>query len=118
MIKEMVFNEIVTFEYIMWRKSYISGEIKVLIDIIEDYGKSGIGKIIDVIEVKNAYFYDDYTDLHGGIDSFCKKATLDEVRNMIINKEGKFEYIERAKPPINRFKLKDQIPIDLKPKDI
>ncbi|MDH5806425.1 MAG: hypothetical protein QXW62_06090 [Candidatus Methanomethylicaceae archaeon] len=111
-IKEEVFHEIITFEYIMWRKSHISGEIRVLMEILEE--ESGKAKIIDVLEAKNSFFYDDYTDLHGGIDSFCKKATLEEIKNILVGKEGTFKYDNRFNPPIHIFKLKDQIPINLK----
>ncbi|MCS7098158.1 MAG: hypothetical protein NZ922_04200 [Candidatus Methanomethyliaceae archaeon] len=113
-IKEEIFHEIITFEYIMWRKSYIGGEIKLLLEVLENQGKSGRARIIDVKEAKRPYLYDDYTDLHGGIDSFCKKATLEEIKSILIGKEGFFKYDERFSPPINIFKLKDQIPINLK----
>lgn len=113
-VKEETFHEIITFEYIMWRKSYISGEIKILMEVLEEEGKSGKARIIDVIEAKNSFFYDDYTDLHGGIDSFCKKAKLEEIKSMLVGKEGFFKHDDRFDPPINVFKLKDQIPINLK----
>lgn len=113
-IREEIFHEIITFEYIMWRKSYISGEIKILMEVLEEEEKSGKAKIIDVIEAKNTFFYDDYTDLHGGIDSFRKKATLEEIKNMLIGKEGSFKYDNRFDPPVHIFKLKDQVPISLK----
>jgi len=114
-LKEDIFTEIVTFEYIMWRKSYIGGEIKVLLDVTEDMGMMGRGKILDVLSAQRPYLYDDYTDLHGGIDSFSRRTTLDEIKTMLIGREGTFEHDESTIPPTHRFKLKDQFPLEIKP---
>jgi hypothetical protein len=115
-VKEDTFTEIVTFEYIMWRKSYIGGEIRVLLDVTEETGRTGKGKILDVLSAQRPYLYDDYTDLHGGIDSFCKRTTLEEIRSMLVGREGTFEHDEKTIPPTHCFKLKEQFPLDIKPK--
>ncbi|NHV59873.1 MAG: hypothetical protein HA492_00495 [Candidatus Verstraetearchaeota archaeon] len=115
-LKEDTFTEIVTFEYIMWRKSYIGGIIRVLLDVTEETGKSGKGKILDILSAQRPYLYDDYTDLHGGIDSFCKRTTLEEIKSMLVGQEGTFEHDEKTIPPTHCFKLKEQFPLDIKPK--
>lgn len=115
-LKEDTFTQIVTYEYIMWRKSYICGEIKVLLDVIEDHGATGTAKIVDIISVQRPYLYDDYTDLHGGIDSFSKRSSLEEIKSMVLGREGTFEHDDRTIPPTHCFKLKEQFPIDIKPK--
>ncbi|MGQ9759825.1 MAG: hypothetical protein ACUVQ5_04580 [Candidatus Methanomethylicaceae archaeon] len=114
-LKEDTFTEIVTFEYIMWRKSYIGGQIKLLLDVSEDNGTSGKGSIVDVLEVQRPYLYDDYTDLHGGIDSLCRRTTIEEIKSLILGREGTFEHDDRTIPPTHRFKLKEQFPLDIKP---
>jgi hypothetical protein len=115
-LKEDTFTDIVTFEYIMWRKSYIGGIIRVLLDVTEETGKSGKGKILDILSAQRPYLYDDYTDLHGGIDSFCKRTTLEEIKSMLVGQEGTFEHDEKTIPPTHCFKLKEQFPLDIKPK--
>lgn len=115
-IKEDTFTEIVTFEYVMWRKSYIGGQIRVLLEVSEDKGTSGKGIILDVLSVQRPFLYDDYTDLHGGIDSLCRRTTIEEIKSLIVGREGTFEHDDKTIPPTHRFKLKDPLPLDIKPK--
>ncbi|GEM_PF-1026444 len=116
MIREHVLTEIVTFEYIMWRKSYISGEMRALIDEGADSTvSSGSGKLVDIVSGSRLMLNDDYTDLHGGVDCFTKRVTLEEVKKMVNGEEGTFLHDEKSIPPTHQFKLKEPYPINIQP---
>jgi hypothetical protein len=118
-LREHTFNEIVTFEYPMWRRSYISGTIKAMVEESEsDQDRltgTGKGKIVEIISANKPRLYDDYTDLHGGIDSVTKTTTCDEIKAMVEGKEGSFNHDEKAFSPCHKFTLKDQMPLEIKP---
>jgi hypothetical protein len=67
-LKEHTFTQITTFEYIMWRKSDISGTMVVRVDEaeVDPQSNSGKGRIVEIVSGKNLRLNDDYTDLHGG----------------------------------------------------
>lgn len=117
MLREHIFTELVTYEFIMWRKSYASGRFRVLVDETEwdESHQNGRGKIVEVIEAERPKLNDDYTDLHGGIDSLTRNTTLDEIKKMFEGREGTFTHYEGSIPPTHRFKLKDQFPLEIKP---
>ncbi|MDI9644251.1 MAG: hypothetical protein QFX35_03400 [Candidatus Verstraetearchaeota archaeon] len=117
MIREHMFTEIVTYECVMWRKSYASGTFKVLVEETEsdELHLNGKGKIVQIIEAERPRLNDDYTDLHGGIDSLTRSTTLEEVKKLFEGKEGTFMHYEKSIPPTHRFTLKDQFPIEIKP---
>ncbi len=116
-LKEHNFTQITTFEFIMWRKSYISGMMIVKVDEAEFDPKTntGKGKIIEVVSGKNLRLNDDYTDLHGGIDCISSPTSLEEVKRMVEGKEGSFEHYEKSVPPTHEFKLKEQFKLDIRP---
>lgn len=116
-LKEHTFTQITTFEYIMWRKSYISGTMVVKVDETEfdPQTNTGKGRIVEVVSGKNLRLNDDYTDLHGGVDCLNAQTTLEEVKRMVEGKEGTFEHYEKSVPPTHEFKLKEQMRLDLCP---
>jgi hypothetical protein len=116
-LKEHTFTQITTFEYIMWRKSYISGVMVVKVDEAEfdPLTNTGKGKIVEVVSGKNLRLNDDYTDLHGGLDCLTAQATLDDVKRMVEGKEGTFEHYEKSVPPTHEFKLNEQFSLDICP---
>lgn len=116
-LKEHTFTQITTFEYIMWRKSYISGTMVVKVDETEFDPKTntGKGRIVEVVSGKNLRLNDDYTDLHGGVDCLKAQTTLEEVKRMVEGKEGTFEHYEKSVPPTHEFKLKEQMRLNLCP---
>ena len=116
-LKEHTFTQITTFEYIMWRKSYISGVMVVKVDEAEfdPLTNTGKGKIVEVVSGKNLRLNDDYTDLHGGLDCLTAQATLDDVKRMVEGQEGTFEHYEKSVPPTHEFKLNEQFSLDICP---
>ena len=120
-LKEHTFAEITTYEYPMWRRSYISGAIKAVVDEIEAEAESekgcqkGRGKLVEIISIQRPKLYDDYTDLHGGVDSISRSATLEEVKKMVEGKEGIFIHEEKIIPPRHMFTIKEQFPLEIKP---
>ncbi len=117
MIREHVFTEMVTYECVMWRKSYASGTFKVLVDETEwdEPHLNGKGRIVQILEAERPRLNDDYTDLHGGIDSLTKSSNLEEVKKLFEGKEGSFMHYEKSIPPTHRFTLKEQFPLEIKP---
>ena len=111
------FTSIVTYEFVMWRKSYIAGTIVAKVDVAESDkdSKQGSGRLVEVVSAARPKLYDDYTDLHGGIDSLTNPVTLEEIKKMVEGKEGAFSHDERMIPPEHQFKLKEQFPLNLKP---
>src|SRR5512136_2243012 len=116
-LKEHTFTQITTFEYIMWRKSYISGMMVVKVDEadFDPLTNTGRGKIVEVVSGRNLRLNDDYTDLHGGLDCLTAQTTLDDVKRMVEGKEGTFEHYEKSVPPTHEFRLKEQFRLDICP---
>jgi hypothetical protein len=116
-LKEHIFTQITTFEYIMWRKSYISGTMVVKVDELEfdPATNTGRGKIMEVVSGKNLKLNDDYTDLHGGVDCLASPTTLDDVKKMVEGRDGTFEHYEKSVPPTHEFRLKEQFPLKICP---
>ena len=116
-LKEHSFTQITTYEYSMWRKSYISGTMVVKVDETEfdPQTNQGRGTIVEVLSGKGLKLNDNYTDLHGGLDCFTAQTTLDDLKKMVDGKEGSFEHYEKSIPPTHEFKLMEQFPIEIKP---
>ena len=116
-LKEHSFTQITTYEYPMWRKSYISGTMVVKVDETEfdPQTNQGRGTIVEVLSGKGLKLNDNYTDLHGGLDCFTAQTTLDDLKKMVEGKVGSFEHYEKSIPPTHEFKLKEQFPIEIKP---
>ncbi len=116
-IQEHNLTEIVTYEFVAWRKCYIAGTITAKIDVTESNERctQGSGKIVEIVSVVRPKLYDDYTDLHGGVDSICNSTTLEDIKKMVEGKEGTFSHDERMIPPEHQFKLKEQFPLKLQP---
>jgi len=116
-LQEHTFTSIVTYEFIAWRKCYIAGTIVAKVDVSEcdEECKQGSGRLVEIVSVDRPKLYDDYTDLHGGIDTITNPVTLDEIKKMVEGKEGTFSHIETMIPPQHQFKLNEQFPLDLKP---
>uniref|UniRef100_A0A7C3J4T4 Uncharacterized protein n=1 Tax=Candidatus Methanomethylicus mesodigestus TaxID=1867258 RepID=A0A7C3J4T4_9CREN len=113
--REHTFCEIVTFDYPMWRKSYAAGTFRAIVEEYEGSEKAGRGKIVKILSVERPKLYDDYTDLHGGVDSLSKSTTAEDIKKLFEGKEGTYEHDEGYLPPRHMFKLKDQFPIEIKP---
>jgi hypothetical protein len=101
----------------MWRKSYVSGTMVIIVDEAEfdPQTNRGKGRIVALVSGENLRLNDDYTDLHGGIDCLTAKTTLDDVKKMVEEKEETFEHYERSFPPTHEFKLNEQIRLEIKP---
>lgn len=114
-LKEHNFTQITTFEYIMWRKCYISGKMVVKVDETEfdPLINTGRGRIAEAVSGKDLKLNDDYTDLHGGLDCLSVKTTLDDAKRMVKGDEGTFEHYEKSVPPTHEFKLKEQFRLDI-----
>jgi hypothetical protein len=116
-LKEHSFTQITTYEYPMWRKSYVSGTMVVKVDETEfdPQTNRGNGTIVEILSGKGLRLNDDYTDLHGGLDCLNSPTTLEDLKKMVEGKEGSFEHYEKSIPPTHEFKLKKQFPIEIKP---
>ncbi len=116
-LREHTFTQITTFEYPMWRKCYISGTMVVMVEETEfdPQTNQGKGKIVEILTAKGLKLNDNYTDLHGGVDCLTAQTTLDDLKKMVVGKEGSFEHYEKSIPPTHEFKLKVQFPLDIKP---
>jgi hypothetical protein len=116
-LKEHSFTQITTYEYPMWRKSYVSGKIVVKVDEAEfdPQTNQGKGKIIEILSGSSLRLNDNYTDLHGGLDCLSASVTLEDLKKMLEGQEGSFEHYEKSVPPTHEFKLKDQFKLEIKP---
>lgn len=116
-LKEHSFTQITTYEYTMWRKSYVSGTMVVMVEETEFDPQTNQGKgiIKEVVSGKSLRLNDNYTDLHGGLDCLSSPTTLEDLKKMVEGKEGSFEHYEKSVPPTHEFKLQKQFPLDIKP---
>ena len=116
-LREHTFAEITTFEYPMWRRSYVAGTIKAMVDESESDQEcsKGEGRLKEIISIQRPKLYDDYTDLHGGVDSISRTTTLDEVKKLIEGKTGIFIHEEKTEFQIHKFTIKEQFPLEIKP---